>query len=339
MQILAGFLIAVAMGLTGIGGGSFTVPVLVLWAGLPAGEAVGTAFVFAGVMRLIAAPFYMASKHVHSRYLWLLLQGAIPGLLLGTYLLRIVTAHTQAPIVVIVLGLLLTIASSVSFAGPLQNPGFARENPHWLRWLALPIGLESGFSSAGAGALGAVLLLNYSEISPAQVVGTDLLFGSVLAVIGSAFHWGFGTISGAFLWQLLAGGVPGVLVGCFLAPRVSGRKIKAAVALIAIFAGLQLVWSGVHGMLVQRSAASISNPAAPNHKSVEKATGATQKDSRIPEPDSHSVPGCAPAILERRLLESVKAFDAQHFRFVWEMLTASGPTIFASRKVSLSFCC
>ena len=59
--------------------------------------------------------------------------------------------------------------------------------------------MESGFSSAGAGALGTILLLNYSEMSPAQVVGTDLLFAT---------------------------------------------KLKTAVAMIAILAGLQLVWSG-----------------------------------------------------------------------------------------------
>lgn len=85
MHVLLGFVIALSVGLTGIGGGSLTVPVLVLMVGLPAGEAVGTAFVFAGVLRLIAAPFYMVGKEIHARYLRLLLQGTIPGLLIGTY--------------------------------------------------------------------------------------------------------------------------------------------------------------------------------------------------------------------------------------------------------------
>jgi hypothetical protein len=43
---------------------------------LHAGEAVGTAFLFAVVLRLIAAPFYVAGKQIHGRYLWLLLQGS-----------------------------------------------------------------------------------------------------------------------------------------------------------------------------------------------------------------------------------------------------------------------
>src|SRR5882757_1917784 len=83
MNLLLGFLIALAVGLTGIGGGSFTVPALLLIIGLPAGEAVGTAFVFAGVLRLIAAPFYLLGRNVHSRYFRLMLTGAVPGLVLG----------------------------------------------------------------------------------------------------------------------------------------------------------------------------------------------------------------------------------------------------------------
>ena len=244
MYYLVGFIIAIAVGLTGIGGGSFTVPALVLLAGLTAGEAVGTAFLFAGVLRLIAAPFYLLRKQIHARYLWLLLLGAVPGLLVGTWALRVVNREAGNPYVIVLLGILLAVSSSVTFIRRVQNPSFAAKNHRWLPWLALPIGVESGFSSAGAGALGTVLLLNYSEMPPAQVVGTDLLFGLVLAVIGSAFHWSFGSISMPILVQLLLGGVPGVVLGCLLARRVPANKLKTAVAMVAIFAGLQLVWTG-----------------------------------------------------------------------------------------------
>jgi uncharacterized protein len=253
MNFLLGFLIAAAVGLTGIGGGSFTVPALVLLAGLTAGEAVGTAFLFAGVLRLIAAPFYLLGKHIHSRYLWLLLLGAVPGLLVGTWALRLLNRDARSPYVIVVLGILLAVSSSVTFIGRMQNPTFAAKNHRWLPWLALPIGVESGFSSAGAGALGTVLLLNYSEMTPAQVVGTDLLFGLVLAVIGSAFHWSFGSISMPILFQLLLGGIPGVVFGCLLARKVPANKLKTAVAMVAIFAGLQLVWTGTRTLTARRA--------------------------------------------------------------------------------------
>jgi uncharacterized membrane protein YfcA len=248
MPLLLGFLIAVSVGLTGIGGGSFTVPALLLIAGLPPAESVGTTFVYAGVLRLIAAPFYLATRQVHPRYFRLLLMGAVPGLVVGMLALQVLAKQNSNALIVLVVGVLLTLSSGISFVPWVQAPTFARENSHWLPWLAFPIGVESGFSSAGAGALGTVLLLNYSEMSPSQVVGTDVLFGLVLAAIGTAIHWSLGSISTHVLAQLLLGGIPGVILGCLLSRKLPAKNLKVVVAGIAICAGLQLVWSGARGL-------------------------------------------------------------------------------------------
>lgn len=259
IEVIVGFLIAATVGLTGIGGGSFTAPALILLAGLPAGEAVGTALIFAGVLRLFAAPFYIVRRRIHFKYLGLLLVGAIPGLLVGTWLLHFMYVESWKSTVLVIVGLLLAISSGITFLPRLRNPQFAQQRSRWLSLLALPIGIETGFSSAGAGALGTVLLLNYSEMPVAQVVGTDILFGIVLAFIGGAFHLMWGSINGAVLLPLLAGGIPGVLVGCALAGKVPARRLRPAIALIAIALGLQLVYTGGTSLLRQRhrSAASI----------------------------------------------------------------------------------
>ncbi len=261
MEAILGFLIAATVGLTGMGGGSFTTPVLVLLVGLQTGEAVGTALIFAAILRLIAAPFYIVGRHIHGKYLALLLLGAVPGLLLGTWLLHFMYVESWKSAVLVLVGLLLTISSAITFAPRLRNPLFAKTRSRWLSLLALPIGVETGFSSAGAGALGTVLLLNYSEMPVAQVVGTDLLFGIVLAVIGGAFHLVWGSINQDALMHLLAGGVPGVLVGCALAKKVPGRKLRSAIAVIAIFLGLQLVWTGSRSLMQDH-----------NHRNVERVS-------------------------------------------------------------------
>lgn len=265
-QLLIGFAIALAVGLTGIGGGSFTVPALLLFAGLSAGEAVGTAFVFAGIVRLVAAPFYLFHRQIHSRYFWLLLRGAIPGLLAGTLVLRYMTSGRGGnSTVVIILGAVLALSSAITFAPRVRNSQFAIRNSRWLPWLAFPIGVESGFSSAGAGALGTMLLLNYSEMTPAQVVGTDLLFGLVLAVIGGIFHWTAGSISLAVLFPLLLGGLPGVLLGCLLSRYIPAQRLRAVIAVVAICAGLQLVVSGVKARS-QKATASTFRSARPSSR-------------------------------------------------------------------------
>jgi uncharacterized membrane protein YfcA len=274
MLFVIGFVIAVTVGLTGIGGGSFTVPALILLVGLAPKTAVGTAFIFAGVLRLIVGPFYIWGKQVRGIYVWRLLIGAVPGLLMGTYVLRLLSADVGNPVLVIVLGALLAGSSGLTFVRRLHNPEFARKNGRWLPWFALPIGIESGFSSAGAGVLGTLLLLNYSEMTPSEVVGTDLLFGLGLAAIGSAIHLEFGSVSSGALLQLLAAGIPGVLLGFILARRTSARQLKSAIALIAILAGLQLVWTGSRSFLtasVRQRASSLASTGT-NHSVVVERT-------------------------------------------------------------------
>jgi len=281
-QVIVGFLIAATVGLTGIGGGSFTTPALVLLAGLPAAEAVGTALVFAAVLRVIAAPFYVVRRLVNGKYLRLLLLGAIPGLLLGTWFLRLLHERSWNPVVLVLIGAVLAASSAVTFIPWLRRPRFARERSGWLSLLALPIGVETGFSSAGAGALGSVLLLNYSELSAAEVVGTDLLFGIGLAVCGSALHLSWGSMNNDVLLRLLAGGIPGVLVGCALAKRVSAGRLRTVIAAVAIILGLQLIWMGSRPLLHALTHNHTARPALTQPEAQTISTSAPSPASTVP---------------------------------------------------------
>ncbi|HEY6251918.1 MAG TPA: sulfite exporter TauE/SafE family protein [Candidatus Angelobacter sp.] len=246
MRILIGFAVALLVGLTGVGGGSFTTPALVLVAGLSGAEAVGTALVFSTIVRLTAAPFYVAGKHIHLRYLWLMLLGALPGLLCGTYLLASFNSRRWNPVILVIIGAILIVSSLLTFIYRNARPSTRADAPAWLPWLTLPIGVETGFSSAGAGALGTILLFNCSDMPAAKVVGTDLVFGIVLAATGSLLHFGLGSVSAPALKALLLGGIPGVLAGCALAPRVPSRRLRPAIIVVTLLLGVQLVWSGAH---------------------------------------------------------------------------------------------
>ena len=279
MELVLGFLIAATVGVTGIGGGSFTTPALVLLIGLPASEAVGTAMVFAAILRLIAAPFYLVRRSFDAKYLRFLLIGAVPGLLLGTLLLRLMRTRAWSPIALLIIGVMLTMSSVLTFAPRIRHPHLTRERGRWLSLLALPIGIETGFSSAGAGALGSILLLNFSELPAATVVGTDLLLGIVLAVVGSIFHLSWGSISGASLLRLLAGGIPGVLVGCALAKRVPAQKLRLAVAAVAVVLGLQLIWIGGSPLIRIQPAKTIVHQAPKSSETVKSSASNMHADA------------------------------------------------------------
>ena len=175
MPVLIGFVIALVVGMTGVGGGSFTTPVLILLGGIPGAEAVGTALVFTSAVRLVATPFYVSGNLVHMRSLRLMLMGALPGVLAGAYLLHIADAQLSRPVILLVIGAILIVSTPLT-GSRTKSPGLAKDvaSP-WLTWLALPIGIETGFSSSGAGAMGMLLLFNFSELPTAQAVGTDLV--------------------------------------------------------------------------------------------------------------------------------------------------------------------
>lgn len=243
MQVL-GFAIALCVGLTGVGGGSFTAPALIL-IGLPATEAVGTALVYSMIVRIAAAPFYLSGERIHFRYLWLMLLGALPGLLAGTMLLASFHARSWNHIALVVIGTMLICSSFFTLLCRKKSGAEIKKSTHWLPWLTFPIGIETGFSSAGAGALGTILLFNCSEIPTTQVVGTDLLFGIAVSIVGTLFHMTLGSISTSSLKDLLIGGIPGVLLGCILAPRVPSVRLRTIIVALTFALGIELVWNGI----------------------------------------------------------------------------------------------
>ena len=76
MIYLLGFLISIFIGMTGVGAGTLTTPLLILLFGVPARVAVGTALIFGAVVKIITSPVYMARRQVDWRTLAFMLAGA-----------------------------------------------------------------------------------------------------------------------------------------------------------------------------------------------------------------------------------------------------------------------
>jgi len=220
MAYALGFVVAIAIGLTGVGAGTLTTPLLILLVGLPPRISVGTSLIFGFVVKIITAPVYMARKQVNWRTLAYMLAGGVPGVLIGVFLLRGLDANLISGII----GLTVMIIAIFNLFRP--RPEHRQDKTRWLAAVALPIGTEVGFSSAGAGALGALLLLAMTKLSAAEVVGTDLCFGLVLSLIGGGANAAMGSLDRVVLLQLLIGGVPGAILGAFLAGRVPSAKLR-----------------------------------------------------------------------------------------------------------------
>ena len=118
------------------------------------------------------------------------------------------------------------------------------ERPRLLLATAFPIGAEVGFSSAGAGALGSLLLLSFTRLSTAEIVGTDLCFGLGLSTVGSLIQVSQGNYDAMLLYKLVIGGLCGALTGTLLAGRIAQRPLRIALLSMLIVLGVQLANHG-----------------------------------------------------------------------------------------------
>ena len=248
MEILLGFLIAMCIGLTGVGGGVITAPVLTLFLGMAPAEAVGTALIFSSVVKLGLAPLYLGRKQVNFRVLAFLLAGGLPGVTLGSLLMSHLSTGGKGPLLAL-LGLTVVATALLNlFRVTYNRPGSVqRDHTRWLPLIAFPIGAEVGFSSAGAGALGSLALMLLTPISTAEVIGTDVCFGLGLSLAGGGIHFSTGAYAGAVALKMIAGGLVGGFVGANLSALLPSRPLRVALSLWLISLGGQLCWRAAVG--------------------------------------------------------------------------------------------
>jgi uncharacterized membrane protein YfcA len=242
VEVFLGFVIALAISLTGVGAGSMTTPLLILLLRISPATAVGTSLMFGAIVKIASIPSYAFRRQVNLRILGLLLAGGLPGVLAGSYALERLKHGPYQGVLYAALGTLIVGTALLRLYRvfrPHPQPT-TRDRSHWLPWFALPIGAEVGFSSAGAGALGSLLLLGMTPLTAAEVVGTDLCFGLGLSAVGSLIQLGAGNFDGALLLKLVAGGLCGAFTGSALAGRIAQRPLRVALLLTLIVLGCQL---------------------------------------------------------------------------------------------------
>ncbi|MGH9584215.1 MAG: sulfite exporter TauE/SafE family protein [Bryobacteraceae bacterium] len=246
MEVLLGFAIALAISLTGVGAGSLTTPLLIMLFGVSPAAAVGTALTFGAIVKIASVPVYAVRRQINWRVLQLLLWGGIPGVLAGGFLLDHFKGGSYRPYLYIALGALIVgtgLFNLFRIFRPKPQPS-NNDRSRLLPWFALPIGAEVGFSSAGAGALGSLLLLGLTPLSASEVVGTDLSFGLALALVGSGIQLVAGNYDPALLLKLAIGGLCGAFIGSFLSGRIAQRPLRVGVLIMLVILGCELALQG-----------------------------------------------------------------------------------------------
>lgn len=255
--ILAGALIGVMVGLTGVGGGALMTPILLLVFGIAPMAAVGTDLWFAAITKLFATPVHQRHGLIDWQVVkrlwtgsltasvgtltWLhfnpihegsahLLKGAVAITVMLTAIAMLFQKQLHA------LGRTFRTTESVKFKnvqGPLTVAAGAF------------LGILVTFTSVGAGALGAVFLvyLYPLRLTPPRLIATDIVHAIPLAIFAGTGHLLLGNVDYSLLGNLLLGSVPAVIVGALLSARLPHTYLRVVLVLVLLAAGGKLMLS------------------------------------------------------------------------------------------------
>jgi uncharacterized protein len=250
---VAGFLVGLLVGQTGMGGGALMTPVLILLFGVHPATAVGIDLLYASVTKTIGTLVHGLSRTVKWRIVGLLASGSVPATTLTLLLISRadVSGSTMSRVISNLLSamLLLTALSLVfrrqflAFAGTRLMAITPGQTKLITIVTGAVLGLLVTISSVGAGAIGVtILLLLYPSLPMAIIVGSDIAHAVPLTLVAGVGHWFLGSVDWPLLTSLLTGSVPGVIIGSYLAARVPDAILRPILAVTLVLVGGRLVF-------------------------------------------------------------------------------------------------
>lgn len=254
LYTMAGAIVGLAVGITGVGGGSIMTPLLLLF-GFPPNIAIGTDLLYAAVTKSSGAVAHHKRKNVDWKLVCRMTAGSIPAAIITSLILKFYfqDAEDYSHILTFSLGIMLFLTSFVIFfrdrlkARALENRGFigiAHRHPVFSTvFMGFFIGTFVTLSSVGAGAIGAAVLLTlYPHLPTHRIVGVDIAHAVPLTFIAGIAHIWLGNVDWLLLACLLIGSIPAIHVGSHIGTRVPNRVLQPMLAFLLMGLGLKFVF-------------------------------------------------------------------------------------------------
>jgi uncharacterized protein len=239
--VVSGFGVGLLVGMTGVGGGSLMTPVLILVFGIHPATAVGTDLLYAAATKTGGSLVHGWARSIHWPMVARLASGSIPASILTLVLLWRLDLGTDAARSLINLVLcfaLFLTAAALIFRNTIMlryRRRIDQLDPRNITIATVLVGATLGvlvsISSVGAGAVGVMaLLLLYPHVPMARIIGSDIAHAVPLTLVAGIGHWAMGTVDWHLMGSLLAGSLPGIVIGSYCAVRVPETALRLVLA-------------------------------------------------------------------------------------------------------------
>jgi uncharacterized membrane protein YfcA len=255
-DILAGLLVGILVGMTGVGGGSLMAPILIYLFHFKAKVAVGSDLAYAAIAKVFGAWQHARYGTVDFRLAFQMAIGSVPSSLLGVWVLHKVDKHSSAVATSLVTHLLgfalilvavtLIIRSVPALSRRLTLKAPEPDKPRSIAWpigIGIVFGFLVGITSVGAGALfGAAMILVFG-LGVKEVVGTDIFHAVILSGVAALGHVIIGDVDFRLVGGLLIGAIPGMLIGSRLSAKTPDFVLRPTLATVLLASGLRTLVS------------------------------------------------------------------------------------------------
>ena len=246
---VAGLIVGLAVGLTGMGGGALMTPVLVLLFGVQPLAAVSSDLVASLIMKPAGVLVHLRRRTMNWRLVGWLAAGSVPTAFAGVVVLRALGHGSKVQTIVqlslgavLLLGVVAMLVRAAIDQRRNGSASSARVRPLLTLLIGAVVGFVVGMTSTGSGTLVIVaLMLIYPQLRGSQLVGTDLT--QALPMVGAAAlaHILFGDFKLGLTISIVAGSIPGVIIGALISSRASTRFLRPALAIVMLASGLKLL--------------------------------------------------------------------------------------------------
>ncbi len=227
-------------------------PLLVLLFGFHPATAVGTDLLYASVTKSAGTLVHGKRETVDWKIVGGLASGSVPASVVTLCLMAYfgVNGAHSALVLNLLLGSALLVTSIAVFFRPLIlrwagdhiDAMEARNLARSTVVLGAILGVLVSITSVGAGALGTTaLLILYPKLPVARIAGTDIAHAVPLTLIAGIGHWLMGSVDLTLMLSLLAGSIPGIVVGSLLATRSSDSVLRPILALTLLVSSVKLL--------------------------------------------------------------------------------------------------
>lgn len=254
LYILAGAVVGLAVGITGVGGGSLMTPLLLMF-GFPPNVAIGTDLLYAAITKSGGVISHQQQKNIQWPLVIKLATGSLPAAIVTSVFLHYFfdDADDYSHILTSALGIMLLLTSCVIFFRQRLKPKDKQKSPFidftqqhassFTIFMGVILGIFVTLSSVGAGAIGAaILMMLYPHLPTHKVVGVDIAHAVPLTFIAGFAHLLLGNVDFALLGSLLIGSLPAIYVGARLSRRIPNNVLQPILASVLMGLGLKFVF-------------------------------------------------------------------------------------------------